>query len=57
MSWISVKDRLPAPHTKVWLITDSGKRTTGYRKPNGEWVILCRKIAAEKPEIVSWEEN
>lgn len=57
MLWVSVKDRLPPSHTKVWLITDSGKRATGYRKPNGEWVILCRKIAAEKPEIVNWGEN
>ena len=56
MSWVSVNDRFPKPFTRVWLMTDSGKQTTGYIKPNGEWVISCARIAAEQPKIIRWRE-
>ena len=57
MGWISVKKRLPEPFVKVWVMTDSGKRVTGYVKSNGDWYLLCRKVAAENPEVIRWEDN
>ncbi|EAA7486023.1 TPA: DUF551 domain-containing protein [Salmonella enterica] len=57
MAWISVKQRLPEPFVKVWVITDSGRRVTGYVKSNGEWYLLCRKVAAESPEVIRWEDD
>ena len=56
MAWVSTQQRLPPPFTKVWVMTDSGRRTTAYVKSNGDWFVFCPKIAAEKPEIVRWEE-
>ncbi len=56
MAWVSVKQRLPEPFVKVWVMTDSGKRVTGYVKSNGDWYLLCRKVAAENPEVIRWEE-
>ena len=57
MALISVKQRLPEPFVKVWVITDCGRRVTGYVKSNGEWYLLCRKVAAENPEIIRWEDD
>ncbi|EBR7937135.1 hypothetical protein DN249_02240 [Salmonella enterica subsp. enterica serovar Ibadan] len=57
MAWISVKQRLPEPFVKVWVITGSGRRVTGYVKSNGEWYFLCRKVAAENPEVIRWEDD
>ncbi|NDJ59446.1 DUF551 domain-containing protein [Enterobacteriaceae bacterium 4M9] len=57
MAWISVSERLPDPFVKVWLMTDTGRRVTGYLKGNGEWHVLCRKVAAERPTITEWEES
>ena len=57
MALISVKHSLPEPFVKVWVITDCGRRVTGYVKSNGEWYLLCRKVAAENPEIIRWEDD
>ena len=57
MGLISVKQRLPEPFVKVWVITDCGRRVTGYVKSNGEWYLLCRKVSAENPEVIRWEDN
>lgn len=57
MALISVKQRLPEPFVKVWVMTDSGKRVTGYVKSNGDWYLLCRKVAAEKPEVIRGEDG
>lgn len=56
MAWVSVKQRLPEPFVKVWVMTDSGRKVTGYVKSNGEWFICCREVAAGNPEVISWEE-
>lgn len=56
MAWISVKHRLPEPFIKVWVMTDTGKRVTGYVKSNGEWHLFCPVVAASKPEVIRWEE-
>lgn len=56
MDWTPVSKSLPSPLTRVWILTDSGKQTTAYIKPSGEWFLFCRKIAAENPEIVEWRE-
>jgi len=34
-----------------------GLRHTGYVKSNGDWYLLCRKVAAEKPEVIRWEDG
>lgn len=57
MALISVKQRLPDPFVKVWVITDCGRRVTGYVKSNGEWYLLCRKVAAVNPEVIRWEDE
>lgn len=57
MALISVRQRLPEPFVKVWVITDSGRRITGYVKSNGEWYLLCRKVASESPEVIRWEDD
>ncbi|WP_395303245.1 hypothetical protein R0L47_05600 [Pectobacterium polonicum] len=56
MIWTPVTESLPKPLTRVWVMTDSGKQTTAYIRKDGEWFLFCRKIAAEKPEIVGWRE-
>ncbi|HAT7523458.1 TPA: hypothetical protein JAW18_000875 [Citrobacter koseri] len=57
MVWVSVSQRLPRSFSRVWVMTDSGKRVTGYVKSNGDWYLLCRKVAAEKPEVIRWEDG
>lgn len=57
MAWISVKHRLPEPFIKVWVMTDTGRRVTGYVKSNSEWHIFCPVVAASKPEVIRWEES
>ncbi|KHS77026.1 hypothetical protein QT13_01940 [Pectobacterium brasiliense] len=56
MSWVPVSEKLPRPLNRVWILTDTGKQTTAYIKPSGEWSLFCRNIAAEKPVIVKWRE-
>ncbi len=57
MTYKSVKQGLPRSFTRVWVMTDSGKRVTGYVKSNGDWYLLCRKVAAEKPVVIRWEDG
>ncbi|EFV8168209.1 hypothetical protein H3S60_002059 [Salmonella enterica] len=57
MSWIPVTERLPRAFSRVWVQTDTGKQVTGYVKSNGDWYLLCRKVAAEKPEVIRWEDG
>lgn len=56
MTYKSVKCGLPRSFTRVWVMTDTGRETTGYVKSDGEWVINCPCIAAEKPAVISWRE-
>lgn len=56
MTYKSVKHGLPRAFTRVWVMTDTGRETTGYIKGNGEWFIFCRAVAAGKPEVIRWEE-
>jgi len=55
MAWNSVTERLPAPLERVWVMTSTGRQTTGYLKTNGEWFLFCRKIAAENPAVLKWK--
>ncbi len=57
MAWISVKQRLPEPFTKVWVMTDCGRKVTGYVKTSSVWFIFCREVAATKPNVIRWEES
>ena len=42
MTYKSVKQGLPRSFTRVWVMTDTGRETTGYVKSDGEWFINCR---------------
>jgi len=44
----------PKPFERVWIMTSSGRQTTGYVNSSGEWVINCPRIAADKPAVTSW---
>lgn len=56
MTWISVKSRLPRSLERVWVLTDTGRETTGYVKSDGEWVINCAAIRATGAVVVRWRE-
>lgn len=57
MTWISVSVRLPRSFTRVWVMTDTGRETTGYVKSDGEWFINCVTIRATGAVVVSWREG
>ena len=56
MEWTFVNDGLPQPHVRVWVETDTGRRTTGYVKGDGEWFINCPRIRATGEIVVRWRE-
>lgn len=53
MEW-KPADQKPKAFERVWVKTSNGRETTGYINSSGEWVINCRRIAAEKPTVISW---
>ncbi len=57
MTWISVGVRLPRSFTRVWVLTDTGRKTTGYVKSNGEWHINCPNIRATGAKVLRWKED
>ncbi|WP_368301289.1 hypothetical protein [Kluyvera sichuanensis] len=57
MAWISVSVRLPRPFTRVWVLTNTGRETTGYVKSNGEWFINCERIRATGAQVLRWKEG
>jgi len=52
--WIPVSERLPTVFSRVWVKTDTDSQTTGYVNEAGEWRINCSRIAAERPNVISW---
>jgi len=52
--WVPVSERLPKAFIRVWVKTDSGVQTTGYVNEAGEWRINCPRIAAKRPNVISW---
>lgn len=56
MTYKSVKHGLPRSFTRVWVMTDTGRETTGYVNSSGDWVINCPRIAAEKPTVIAWRD-
>lgn len=56
MEWTSVKQRLPRSFTRVWVMTDTGRQTTGYVKSDGEWFINCAAIRATGAVVLRWKE-
>ncbi|EGT5208030.1 50S ribosomal protein L13 [Cronobacter sakazakii] len=56
MTWISVKKRLPRSFDRVWVLTDTGRETTGYVKSDGEWFINCPLIRASGAVVLRWKE-
>lgn len=57
MTWTSVSVRLPRSFTRVWVLTDTGRETTGYVKSNGEWFINCERIRATGAKVLRWKEG
>lgn len=52
MTYKSVKHGLPRSFTRVWVMTDTGRETTGYVKSNGEWFINCPRIRATGAKVL-----
>lgn len=57
MSWTSVKQGLPRAFTRVWVLTDTGRETTGHVKSDGEWFINCARIRATGAVVLRWKEG
>jgi len=57
MTWIPVSARLPRSFTRVWVLTDTGRETTGYVKSGGEWFINCPQIRATGAVVLRWRED
>ena len=57
MTYKSVKHGLPRSFTRVWVMTDTGRETTGYVKSDGEWHINCERIRATGAKVLRWEEG
>ncbi len=52
MTYKSVKHGLPRSFTRVWVMTDTGRETTGYVKSDGEWFINCPRIRATGTKVL-----
>ena len=57
MTWTPVSARLPRSFTRVWVLTDTGRETTGYVKSDGEWFINCPQIRATGAVVLRWREG
>ncbi|CZW86926.1 hypothetical protein [Enterobacter hormaechei] len=57
MIWTSVSVRLPRSSTRVWVMTDTGRETTGYVKSDGEWFINCPRIRATGAKVLRWKDG
>ena len=57
MTYKSVKHGLPRSFTRVWVMTDTGRETTGYVKSDGEWFINCARIRATGAKVLRWKEG
>lgn len=57
MTWTPVTVRLPRSFTRVWVLTDTGRETTGYVKSDGEWHINCERIRATGAKVLRWRED
>lgn len=57
MTYKSVTEGKPKPLTRVWVMTDTGRETTGYVKSDGEWHINCSRIRATGAKVLRWKEG
>lgn len=57
MTYKSVKHGLPRAFIRVWVMTDTGRETTGYVKSDGEWHINCPRIRATGAKVLRWKED
>ncbi|MEB6378150.1 hypothetical protein MXM41_04245 [Leclercia adecarboxylata] len=57
MTWTPVSVRLPRSFTRVWVLTNTGRETTGYVKSDGEWFINCPRIRATGAVVLRWREG
>lgn len=54
MIWVSAEERLPKPFSRVWVLTDTRRETTGYVKSDGSWHINCPRIRATGAIVLQW---
>ncbi len=57
MTWTSIIVQLPRSFARVWVLTDTGRETTGYVNSNGEWFINCPRIRATGAKVLRWKEG
>ncbi|ASK00141.1 50S ribosomal protein L13 [Citrobacter freundii] len=57
MTYKSVTEGKPKPFTRVWVMTDTGRETTGHVKSDGEWFINCAAIRATGALVLRWREG
>lgn len=57
MTYKSVTEGKPKPFTRVWVLTDTGRETTGHVKSDGEWFINCAAIRATGALVLRWKEG
>ena len=57
MTYKSVMEGKPKPLTRVWVMTDTGRETTGYVKSDDEWHINCARIRATGAKVLRWKEG
>lgn len=57
MTYKSVTEGNPKPLARVWVVTDTGRETTGYVKSDGEWFINCPRIRATGAKVLRWKEG
>lgn len=54
---VCVSDRKPKPFVRVWVETDTGRKTTAYVNSSGGWVISCPSIKASGAKVVRWKDE
>lgn len=54
---VCVKERKPKLFERVWVLTDTGRKTTGYVNSSGDWVINCPSIRASGAKVVRWKDE
>lgn len=57
MEWKSVKQSMPRSFARVWVMTDTGRETTGYVKSDGEWFINCARMRATGAVVLRWRDG
>lgn len=55
--WVCINQRQPKPFARVWVETDTGRKTTAYVNCRGEWEINCPSIRVSGAKVVRWKDE